>query len=289
MARLIPATAGAYAFIAGLLTLTGWLATIPRLTDWNNNGIAMMPNPAVCAMGAGAALLVLAFGGRRGMVTLLGGIVGLIGASTLFEHISGIDLGLDTLLIVPEWGRATMAPGRMGLPAAASWTIIGCSLVLMSGGHGWHRGAVVGGMLAAVIAMLSLVGYFFGVDPLFALPRLTAIALQTATVILAVGLGIVAALRDQHPMKTLLSNTTAGLLARRALPFILLFPLGLGWLRVRGQEAGLFDTAFGTALRTVAEFVFLIALLWWMLAKIEAKEKALRLEQERRSATLESG
>ena len=287
--RLIPAVLGAYAFVGGLLALTGWLANIPRLTDWTNAGTSMMPNAAVCATAAGAALLLRVFTRAREPVTLLGVFVGVIGATTLFQQLTGITLGIDTVFHFPEWGHLdALAPARMGLPASTSWTIIGLSLVLTSRGLNGRRAATAGGMLVAAIAMLSLVGFLFGANLLFAHPRLTAIALQTATTLLAVGLGVIATLPDQQPMKTLCADTTAGLLARRTLPWIVVVPLVLGWLRVRGQEAGLFDPVFGSALRTLIEMGFLLALFWWMLAKVAAKETALRREQNRVTETLES-
>lgn len=289
MTQLAPAMLGAYAFIGGLVTLSGWFANIPRLAGWENNGIAMMPNAAVCAMGGGTALMLRAFRCRRGLVTSLAVLVGLIGAATLLEFISGINLGIDTLLAAREWEqRGTVSPGRMGVPASTCWIILGLALALAYGGVKMRRAAVAGGLLAVAIAMLSLVGYLFGASPLFTIPRLTAIALQTATMILGLGIGIIMTVSDRQPMKMLRADTTAGLLARRALPFIIFLPLVLGLLRVRGQEAGLYDTAFGTALRTLVELAFLAALLWWALATVAAKETALRREQERLSQTLES-
>jgi PAS domain S-box-containing protein len=281
-AARLAAVFGAYVLIGGFISLTGWFANIPRLTDWDNDGISMMPNAAVCAVGAGTALALHALQRAGLLVRVLGLFVGLIGAATLFEYLTGIDLGIDTLLVYREWGqRGTVVPGRMGPPGSTSWTLIGLALALVSGGGRMRRAAVVCSLAAIGIATLSLVGYLFGASPLFTIPRLTTIALQTATMILAMGGGIVATMPDQQPMKTLLANTTAGLLARRALPFIILFPLLLGWLRVRGQEAGLFDTAFGTALRTLVEISFLVTLLWWALRTVTAKETALRREQER--------
>ena len=280
---------GAYTALGGLLTLIGWFANLPRLTDWQDNGISMMPNAAVCALCAGVALLLHLWLGSRRVASVLGAVVAFIGAATLMQHFTGVNLGIDTLLMNPQWGqRGTILPGRMGPPGATSWAIIGAALVLIAGGAKMQRAAVGFASLALGISLLSLVGYLFGAQLLFTLPKLTVIALQTATMIFAMGLGIIMALPDRQPMKTLVADTTAGLLARRALPLILGFPLIIGLLRVRGQEAGLFDTAFGTALRTLVEVVFLVALLWWTLGTVAAKESALRREQQRTAQVLES-
>src|SRR6187200_749372 len=51
--------ASVFAVVGGLVTLYGWAAGIPRLTQWKNDGISMFPNTAVCAVSAGAALYLL--------------------------------------------------------------------------------------------------------------------------------------------------------------------------------------------------------------------------------------
>src|SRR5437016_5264128 len=103
--RIVVAMA-AYALIGGLVTLIGWYLDVRRLTDWGGSGISMFANAAVAAMGAGAALVLAVLGWRWASVlsAMLGLGVALIGGATLFEHISRIDLGIDTLLIKQPWG-----------------------------------------------------------------------------------------------------------------------------------------------------------------------------------------
>ena len=61
----VPVTAGAYALVTGLVTLLGWAANLPRLTDWKNDGISMFPNTAVCAAMSGLALQLVQVRGTR--------------------------------------------------------------------------------------------------------------------------------------------------------------------------------------------------------------------------------
>src|SRR5688572_28276190 len=105
---------GGYALVGGLVTLAGWAFDIPRLAEWDANGINMKPNAAVAASAAGLGVLLCGLPGWRGgrAVRFLGIMVGLIGGLTLTEHVVGWNLGIDTLL----WGepageRATAAPG----------------------------------------------------------------------------------------------------------------------------------------------------------------------------------
>ena len=130
-----------------------------------------------------------------------------------------MDLGIDQFIVAREWGQVgTAAPGRMGPPASASWTLLGLSLALACGGVNPRRAAVVGALLALAISMLSLVGYAFGADQLYLVPKLTAIALQTAMMIFGLSLGLLTALPEHQPMKLVAARTTAGELARRVLP-----------------------------------------------------------------------
>jgi len=275
----VAATLGAYAAAGGLLTLAGWALGLRRLTDWDQNGISQMPNNAVAVTAAGVGLILWAFGLRRPSIAL-GAFAALIGAATLFEHLTNIDLGIDQLLLYRDWGqRGVVAPGRMGLPGSMSLMVIGLSVVFTNV-RTLRRLAVAGGLLTAGIAMLSLIGYFFGADPLYRIPRLTTIASQTSTMLLALGVALVTTVADHRPMTLLTGDSAAALLVRRALPGAILGPVLLGWLGVRGQAAGLFDTAFGTAMLVLLLIAFLATLLWWSAASVWEHEAASRESQK---------
>src|SRR3712207_1231048 len=82
-----------YALFGGIITLVGWFAGIPRLTDWIDSGITMFPNTAICAAGMSVGLLLLLRDAlwRRAMAGMIGLTVAVIGGATLFEHISRVD------------------------------------------------------------------------------------------------------------------------------------------------------------------------------------------------------
>jgi PAS domain S-box-containing protein len=265
---------GGYVAAAGLVSFLGWAADVPRLTSWDGSGISIQPNTTVAAMAAGTALILMALQRRRAAAAA-GSIAGGIGLATLFQHATGLDLGIDTLLMFDRpWGSAaTVVPGRMGLPSSLSWTLIGAGALLQSGDARMRRAAAACGFLVATIAALALIGHVFGADPLYTLPRLTAIALQTSTILAAAGVALVAAIPERQPMRGLIDDGAAGLLTRRALPVILALPLVLGWLRIRGQEAGLYDTAMGTAALVLALMGLLAASLWWSAAAVARHER----------------
>jgi PAS domain S-box-containing protein len=283
--RLIAAAAGAYALTVGVLTLLGYLLDVRRLTDWIDGGISMFPNAAACAVLGGVVLLLLTAADDRKpwrtVVRVTAGIVGLVGGLTLVEHLAGVNFGIDTLLFERAWGqRAAMAPMRMGPPASTSYLISGTGLLLATYGTRGRRIAAALGIVVVAIASLSLIGYWFGADQLFGVARFTGIALQTSSALAALGTGLIAAVPETGLAAILRRDDPGGVIVRRLVLPTIATPLALGWLRVTGQEAGYFDTAFGTALLALSMILLFVALLWWTAEGVSRQAQLIRAAEE---------
>src|SRR6185295_5956249 len=72
-----------------------------------------------------------------------------------------------------------------------------------------------------------------------------------------------------------------GVLARRFLVPLVLVAVGLGWVRLAGQEAGYYDSAFGTAARTLVEITLFTLMLWWTANGLTRAERELRVSESR--------
>lgn len=278
----IPVAAGTYAFVGGLLTIFGWAFDLPRLADWDGDGIAMQPNTAVSAILAGLALIFAARNCRQ-PATGFGLFVAALGATTLLQHAFGLHLGIDEMLLFDrQWGsRGTVAPGRMGVPAAMSWCLTGIALTLVRFRKTTHAAVPIIGLVVTAIAGLSLIGYLFGADTLYTLPRLTAIAFQTATILFSVGLALVAIAPDREPLRTLTGDSSASALARWALPAIVILPVALGFFCAKGERARLYDGSMAVAILVLALIFALCAVLWWAVSAIVIREQSLRGTEER--------
>jgi len=254
-----------YVVTGGVISFIGWAANRPRLTDWVNNGISIQPNATVAVIAAGAALILLSYGFRPA-AAVLGALVAIIGGSALFQILTGLNLGIDTLFMFGRtFGQVgTLAPGRMGPPGAASWTLIGTALILAALPR-YNRGRILVPVLAVIttsVSGLSLIGYLYGASPLYTVPTLTIIALQTATFILAVSIALIMNVDEYPPMRLFAENSPAGVFARRVTPALIGIPVLLGFIRLAGERAGLYDASFGSALRTVSEIAVFLVLLW---------------------------
>jgi PAS domain S-box-containing protein len=272
-----------YALAGGAVSLAGWALDLPRLTQWDHSGISIQPNTAFAVICAASGLILLQLGYLR-VSAVLGGFVAAFGAAVLFQWITGVSLGFDGLLLFGRtWGRVgAMVPGRTGPPGATSLMLLGLAIVLATRGPRARAVTPVLALVTAGIALLSLIGYAYGADVLYTLPQLTIIALQTTTFIMALSVGLMLSVPERSPVRRLVEDSAAGTLVRRALPIVVLLPVALGLLRLLGQRAGLYDLAFGTAIRTVVEIILLGLLLWWTSGTIARQE---RRAAERRQAT----
>jgi PAS domain S-box-containing protein len=290
MPRRLAAMAAIYAVLGAVVTLVGWARELPRLTDWLGTSISMFPNAAVCALACGFGLLVLLGAGlkrawARWLIRGTAAVPIVLGGLTLWEHVTGMNLGIDTLLFEVEWGQgASVSPMRIGVPASLSFLLLGLALGGTTGSARCRRRAAVMALLPVAIASLSIVGYWFGASQLFGIARYTGIAFQTSTIIAALGVGLVAALEECGITAFLMKRDAGGVVARRLFLPMVGIPVLLGWTRMLGVDAGWYDDAFGTAIRTLVEIAVLLGFLWWAARSISDQAAAARVAVEERGA-----
>jgi len=260
------------------------------LTDWFGTGISVFPNTALTAVCLSAAIfLALSPSRLAGAFIRVLGVFGiLVGAVNLYQHVTGVNLGIDTIVLIPQWGeKAATAPGRMGPPASASFLMLGAALCCMSGSRTRRFVPMLSlGVLALV--SLGLTGYLFRADPLFAAAKYTGISLPTGTMLFSLSLAMLGLVPELEPVRILRQRGAAGVLARRSIVFAVLVPLTLGRMFVAGREAGWFDRGMGVALLVLVMIALSFFLLWWCVRDIAWHEEASHKElAERKRAEQE--
>jgi signal transduction histidine kinase/ActR/RegA family two-component response regulator len=274
--------AGGYAVLGSLVSFLAWPLDIPRLADWFNDGIAIQPNTAVLIMLSATGVIVAQFRAWRSVITL-GVLVAVGGIAVLSQYVVGADFGFNhQLLFGHTWGQeSTVSPGRTGPPAATSLALVGTALVLfgldgMQLARGRLRRYVPAiGVAVCLFMTFSLLGYLFGAEQFYSIPWLTAIALQTATMLFALAIALIAAVPEHDPMLLLRERTGAGALARIAIPALALMIPSVLWLRVKGQEVGYYDLGTGRALGALVLMAGAMAILWVALRALRHHEQVL--------------
>jgi PAS domain S-box-containing protein len=269
--------------LIGAIALAGWITHTHALI-YGAWGISVKTNAAIGLILAGSSLVLLdhpAPPWRARLGRVLAGCVIAIGLATLVEHVTGWNLRIDQLLFrETSLGPVTLSPNRMGVPASLCLSLIGCALLCLDRPprKGLPRSQALAIMTIA-IALVPLTGYIFQLRELFGIARYTAIALHTAIGLLVLACGILLARPEVGVMRRILARDAGGLLLRRMLPAALLLPIVLGWLRIVGEDEGLYNRDFGRTLLLLG-FMFLFAGLTWWTATVVAQH-ALALAESR--------
>jgi signal transduction histidine kinase len=277
----------AISIVVGCSVLAGWALGAPTLTSIIPGMATMKINTAIGFVLAGLALWATLVepghrSSRRGLVAYgCAAFVALIGLLTLAEYLFAWDLGIDR---VPQPGSSTannvIATSRMAHATAMCFLLLGSALLLLD----TRRGRQISRWLtsgAQSIALLALLGYLYGVQSLYALVPYASMALHTALTFALLSVGVFCARPDRGATAILIGQGAGSVLMRRLLPAAIAAPLILGWLRLAGQEAGLYDTAFGLALFALSNIIVFTLLIWRNAINLNRADHERRLAERR--------
>jgi PAS domain S-box-containing protein len=270
--------------------VVAWLAG--AMAHRGISGITMKTNTALCLLLLGTSLVSTVASdviGARRLGRCCASFALLIGLLTLSENLIGWDLGIDQILATEPLGALGMlSPNRMGTPASIGITLLGLAL-LATGRHGtrWLIGAQVAALTVSSIGLLTTVGYTYGVQWLYGVARVTAIAWPTALSLLLLGLGVVCVRPTEGLMTQVTAADSGGVAIRRLLP-LLLCPVLFGWLRLLGERSRLYDAAMGTALLMVLFIVLFAGATYLVGRQVSRSSAELERERETLSVTLAS-
>ena len=255
------------AIVVGAAVLVGWSFEIDVLRSVLPGFATMKANTAAAFVLSGISLLLFQpeqpeYRGRP-VAHLLGVIVISIGLLTLTEYASGYDIGIDQLLFTDPLIPENLYPGRMAPATALNFVLLGAALTI------FHWDTVRGNrpaewliLLAALSSIIAIIGYVYSVQSLYRVAGSTSVPLHTAILFLVLSAGMLCARPDRGLMALFSGESLGGLMIRRLLPAGIIALIALGWLRLAGQRAGLYDTEFGLSISVAAAMITLTLLIW---------------------------
>ncbi len=260
----------------GCMVIIGWLFNIELFMSIYPGLVAMKFNTAIGFILAGVALLSVRRHPR--LAQFLAAFIILLGLLTVCEYAFGWNLGIDQLFIRDPITPTNHFPGRMSPIAAINFCLIGTSLLLFIRTRRFALAQSLT-LVAGFMSLLALAGYLYGVQPLYQISMFSSIALHTTITFLVLCVAIFFIEPEQDFAGKILINRAGGLLARRLIPGVILISLILGWLRLKGQEAGYYDTQFGVALLVMSTIIVFIVLVYWAARSLNRID-ARRAEEE---------
>lgn len=270
------------------VVLVGWVFNIATLKSVLPGLATMKVNTALSLLACGCALWIKTRSPRKSIWSKIADglacITVLIGSVTLLEYLTGRNLLIDQLF----WPDTAMTklgnPGRMSPATASCIFCLGLSIFLLDRAI---RVAQMFSTACLLIALLGLFGYVYGVDALYQVNAYSSMALHTAILLcmLAAGQLIARPRRCVHHLLT--SNGPGGRMARRLIPATILVPLIVGWLRLHGLQAELFDIAFAAALFALANILIVATIVWYNATILDRHDSQRRHIEKDRDSLLE--
>jgi PAS domain S-box-containing protein len=260
----------------GISVLVGWALDIESLKCVVPGLAPMKPIAALGFVLAGAGLGAIREGRRNLAAIGLAAAVVAMGTLTLFEYASGLDLGIDQLLIrEPAGTTGALIPGRMHPTTAFDFTLLGLALILIAAGRGYRTAHALtfGAML---LAGSVLIGYAYGVRLFLRLAVYNQMSLHTAAGMLVLSTGVLMARPGRGLMAAVTDDTAGGVMARRLLPVAILLPFALDGLVLLLDRARWFDVRFATAVRVIATIATFVGVIVWQAHSLG------RLDRDRR-------
>jgi PAS domain S-box-containing protein len=281
---------GLVGIAAGLVALCGW-SVLPVYVIRHLWFISQVhPNSALGFILVGFSLRLARYGGVTPwahtackLFRISVGLLGLLSLANIWFH---LNLGIDKFIVRDS--TAAM-PGSMPAAVALCFYLLGCALVLLSAGR--NSLCQIVALVVTTISTAALVASGYGWLAPQALPDYLTVPTMTAVLLLILSLGVVSSNAHHTLMTVMTSSSVGGAMARRLLPASLLIPIGLGFLRIKGQDAGWFGPLLGLVLHVVATMLLLALFIWWNAAALDriARENG-RFEhavQDTRAALLE--
>ncbi|HET6404000.1 MAG TPA: response regulator [Candidatus Thermoplasmatota archaeon] len=279
--------------VVALAVLLGWATGNDVLKSVVPGLVAMNPVTALLFVLAGGALALHAWGRTTPMQhasAALAGLVAFVGLAKFVGYITGGDLAIDRILFTSELDRYT-PPNHMAPNTGLAFFCIGAAIVLAPRGRRSAQTAQVLALVTVTLAALAVVGYLYGVRQLTGFVAAIPMAVHTATCFLALGVGVIAAQPSLGLMGILHAQNEGGRLARRLLPVAVLTPIVVGYLRLVGENIGLYATEFGVALTAITSVIIVGSVIFVQshaAARADEARREAMAELERAKASAES-
>jgi len=268
-------TSGYFVIALAFVVLLGWALHLPGVTAIHAGWATMKANTAIGFLLAGGALLCLARDGPRRILAgrTLAALCACVGGLVLAEYAFSVDLGIDQLL-VQDAADSSRFPGRPSPITALDFLLIGASMLGSKQPGRWpHRLSPLLAGFVAASAFLAIVGYLYSIPSLYTISGYASVALPTALAFAVVALASLQ-LDPRRGLGRLIYGEHAGsFAARRLLPVAIVMPVLIGWLRLKGQELELYDTAGGATLLVTSLVGVLVIVILWLSVSLERVDR----------------
>jgi signal transduction histidine kinase len=265
-------------FVICFLDLTGWIFNIAVfksiLPDW----LPMNIITAITLLLAVSSLLLLHTNAKvsvsKNLPLFFAFIICLISLLTLYVHFYFTGTGHESTLTGVAYLQYILAPdNRMDLLISCMFLLFGVMIILLAANKpGASEAAHI------IIVPVTLISYYIPVSYILGVHKYTEMGsipmpLNTGIAFFALSV-IVLLMRPQTwLLKVITSGSIGGLIARRLVPYVMFTPVIIGWLRIRGERSGLFESEIGVVLVAITYTVCFLIIIWFLARSVTNIDK----------------
>jgi signal transduction histidine kinase len=261
-----------------LAVLLGWRFDITLLKSIFPGLIAMNPLTALAYIFSSVWLYIkLRNYSGKGKRLLFPGfflsfLVLCIGVLKIFDLVTSKNYYFDNIFFTEQIGLSEISPF-----SAFNFLILGIFMILNEFKKNFHSYVLWFVIPVFTIATISLFGYIIGSNDITTLKPFKPMALQSAVSALLLVSCFLFVFDQNILLKTLRKKDSGGYIARSLLPYIIIVPVLIAYLRYQGQFKQLYDTGFGVALFMVA------SILIFLFVVVRQSRELSDMDQQRRS------
>jgi len=250
--------------ILGIISAMGWFLNIPVLRGEFMGFPGTKFNTTLIFIMAGVCLYLL---NRRltsnllPVTRILAALVTILGALTLLEYATGVNIGMNQLFSSILPGSAGVL-GKSRSLGALNFVLVGIALLMASYKYKPHLMQFLT-FIVGFLGLLGLSSYFYGVSSSFLLDLMVQMAFLSSLIHIFLSVGILCLYPDQSYMGRITAQNSGGYMARRLLPAALVAVFILDLLITRGHQLKMYSEHFGNVFGIMVTLAFLTATIIW--------------------------
>lgn len=270
----------------GISVEIGWYFDIVILKSIFPDIVNMNPITALSFIFLGTAIFLLAKDDSNKnfirVAYFVAAFVFLTGFFRMLGLMFGIDIHHDQILFHDKVLASSFGHTRIAPNTAINMIIIGSVLFLITGRKYYYFAHVLN-YLTFVISLLAILGYLYSAKNLYGFLSYTPMALNTSISFLITSLAFLFVSKTNGAMRILAGDSVGGRTVRILLPFIVVIPTALGWLRLEGEKAEIFGPEYGTSLFVISAIIIFMNIVFEFSRRLhnaDMEQKALMLHIE---------
>ena len=271
--------------LLSFMDLLGWIFDITFLKSLGESWVPMKVSTAICFILASVAIIIIDQKYKWRFLVILPVLFGIIificGLLSSWVHMGLLITGIEPPLArYPLFDLSLSNENRMALLTAANFSFLGIIIILLSFYHKKLTG-IAHVLILPVLAVSYLVPvtYMLGVLSLHTINHLS-VALNSGIALTSICLAVLFVNTKSWFMKVFTSHNSGGLMARKLLPWLLILPVVIAWIRMYGERKDFFESDVGVLLVTLTYTICLVVLTWLTARSVNRIDKKRRASDE---------